>query len=154
MTGAPLKVVAVMHELASRSLFNQDVGNLTDRLAEKRGWVFHNREYPVLDCEFREDGKTPLRLAFLCDNWNEIPPSITLLKPDGSPLQSLTNPTGVFNLSPHPVTGRFFVCMRGSREYHTHFSHVTDLWESIKHLDSFTLGGILTQLWQAWRKGN
>lgn len=142
-----------MHELASRALFEKDVAGLTDRLAAQRGWVFHNRKYPVVDCEFRENGRTPVRLVLQCDNWNEVPPSITLLKPDGTPLQALTNPTGVFNFSNHPSTGRFFICMRGSREYHTHPSHISDSWENLKSLDSYTIGGILTQIWRAWQKG-
>ncbi len=44
--------------------------------------------------------------------------------------------------------------MRGAREYHTHPSHVGDVWESVKASSSFTLGGILTQLWHAWLKGS
>lgn len=143
-----------MHELASQALFKVEVAHLTDRLARLRGWVFHKLEYPTIDCEFHEIGKTTLRLQLQCDNWNEQPPSIALLAPDGSPLTSLpSNPTGVFNFSAHPSTGRAFVCMLGSREYHTHPSHVTDSWDNIKHADKYKLGGILTQLWHAWQKG-
>lgn len=154
MTGAQPKVVVAMHELASQALFNKEAANLTGRLAKLRGWVFHKLEYPTIDCEFREEGRTTLRLQLQCDNWDEQPPSITLMASDGSLLASISsNPTSVFNFSAHPSTGRPFVCMRGSREYHTHPSHVNDPWDSIKRTDKYNLGGILTQLWHAWQKG-
>ena len=44
--------------------------------------------------------------------------------------------------------------MRGAREYHTHPSHVGEPWELLKESSSYSLGGILTQLWNAWQKGN
>lgn len=155
MTGAQAKVVAAMHELASQAFFNAEVSHLSaERLAKHRGWVFHKLEYPTIDCEFREEGKTTIRLQFQCDNWNEQPPSISLLTPEGAPLTALpSNPTSVFNFSAHPHTGRSFICMRGSREYHTHPSHLNDPWDNLKGSTDYTLGGILTQIWNAWRKG-
>ncbi|MES2304296.1 MAG: putative metal-binding protein [Gemmatimonadota bacterium] len=70
---------------------------------------------------------------------------MTTLSPD---------PTGVFNGGAHPATGRPFVCMRGSREYHAHPSHIAELWEGIRRSSAYDLGGILTQLWHAWQKGS
>lgn len=143
-----------MHELASRSLFERDTRGLTDNLAAIRGWVFHQMEYPIIDCEFREDGRTPLRVKFVCDDWNDQPPAIQLLSADGSFLTKLTpNHTNVFHQGPHGLTGHPFICMRGSREYHTHESHLNDRWDAIKHEDRYRLGEILTQVWRAWRKG-
>jgi hypothetical protein len=151
LTGDLQKVVAAMHELVSSELFNQAVMHL-DRIAKTRGWVFHELKYPIIDCEFQREGKIPLRLKIKCDNWDEQPPSITLLEADGTPLKHIQNSTGVFNTSPHTVTGQAFVCMRGTREYHTHESHLTDIWESIKAQDKYTIGNIITQIWRDWQE--
>jgi len=144
-----------MHAAASRALFQEDVQNFSTELARRRGWQFYSIDYPLIDCLFASAGRTALRLRLTCDNWNDLPPAISLLGVDGSVLATLPpNPTGVFNSGPHPSTGKPFVCMRGAREYHTHPSHVTDLWSNIRESDSYTLGGILTQLWNAWLKGS
>lgn len=144
-----------MHPAAAKALFDIDVATLTPELGKRRKWTFHLLEFPVVDCSFTESGRTPLRLRLICDSWNESPPEISLHTADGAPLTTaLANPTGVFNGSPHPLTNRQFICMRGSREYHTHPSHIADSWESLRGLSSYTLGGILTQLWNAWLKGN
>jgi hypothetical protein len=42
--------------------------------------------------------------------------------------------------------------MRGSREYHTHESHISDIWDNYRGMPEFSLGGIITQLWNAWLK--
>ena len=143
-----------MHPAAAKALFDQDSHHLSPALAERRGWVFHTIEFPTIDCAFTAPGRSTLRLRFLCDNWNDLPPAISLHAGDGQLLFSLPSGTSsVFNGARHPSTRRPFVCMRGSREYHTHPSHVGDPWEQLKSNPSYTLGGILTQLWNAWQKG-
>src|SRR6185312_6095163 len=122
-----------------------EVAKLTPALAQRRGWVFHNLAWHVIDCSFTAPRRTTLRLQLHCDDWNDQPPSIGLLNADCSNLtRSLANPTNVFNMNAHPATGRSFVCMAGSREYHTHPSHVTDHWAGYKDRASHDLGGILT----------
>ncbi|CCF97126.1 conserved hypothetical protein [Ralstonia solanacearum K60] len=145
---------STMHELLSQRLFSEQVKHLTPRLAQSRGWVLHQVSYPILDCEFQAEGRAPLRLRFNCQNWNTQPPSIDLLDSTGAYLHQLPGvlPT-VFNTSAHPTTGRPFICMRGSLEYHTHTSHLSDHWESLRTSGDYTLGGILTQLWYAWQNG-
>lgn len=144
-----------MHPAATRALFEDEVTNLSSALARRRGWIFHSVEFPMIDCSFTAPGRTTLRLMIQCDNWNDSPPTISLHAADGEFLVTLLpNPTGVFNSGPHPSTQRPFVCMRGAREYHTHPSHVADPWEALKNSSSYTLGGILTQLWNAWQKGS
>lgn len=143
-----------MHPAAAKALFDADVCNLTPALTRRRGWIIHATSFPVLDCSFTAINRTILRLQLHCDDWNDRPPSITLHNADGAFLNAhADNPTGVFNNSPHPTTQRPFICMRGSREYHTHPSHLTDLWDALKEQSSYTLGSILTQLWNAWQKG-
>lgn len=144
-----------MHELASRALFESETEKFSPRLAESRGWIFHKTEYPIIDVSFTAKNRSGIRLRMNCSDWNEKPPSIELLALDGSILMKLPpNPTGVFNPGMHAQTGRPFICMRGSREYHTHESHLNDLWDSHRNSPDNNLGGLLTQLWHAWLKGS
>lgn len=155
MIGARMKVVAVMHELASKALFEQQTQGLIPRLFNSRGWNLYKIEYPIIDIGFTAEGRTGLRLKFECSNWNELPPSITLMTLDGTILATLApNPTNVFNTGHHQLTGRPFICMRGSREYHTHPGHINDLWENYRNQPGNDLGGLISQLWNAWLKGN
>ena len=141
-----------MHEAASRALFEEEVAKLGQELLESRGWTLFAKEFPVLDVGFSAQDGARLRLRLLCDDWNERPPSVQFIDSEGRPLAVIErDPAGVFNNSPHPSTGRPFVCMKGIREYHIHPSHTNDPWETIKGGDKFKLGGILTQLWHAWR---
>lgn len=143
-----------MHPAASQALFESEIAALPPALTQRRGWVLHSTTYPLIDCSFTAPGRTTFRVRLTCDNWNDLPPSVGLHAADGAPLTSLpSNPTGVYNPGPHPTTGLPFVCMRGAREYHTHPSHLGDLWDAVKGNSSFSLGGILTQLWHAWEKG-
>jgi hypothetical protein len=144
-----------MHLIAAKLLFMEDVATLSPALAERRGWIFHAIEYPLIDCAFIAPQRTPIRLRFTCDEWNDRPPSISFHAADGAALTVLPpNRTGVFHQGPHPITNRPFICMRGAREYHIHPSHVGDPWEPLKGHSSYTLGSILTQLWNAWQKGS
>ena len=143
-----------MHPAAAKALFDADVATLTPALGKRRGWTFHSLVFPLVDCSYTAPDRTPLRVRLTCGDWNELPPQISLHNADGTLLTTpLTNPTGVFNGSLHPVANRQFICMRGSREYHMHPSHVGDPWESLRGHSSYTIGGILTQIWHAWLKG-
>jgi hypothetical protein len=141
-----------MHELLSRQLFDKEAEGIA-RAAEPRDWTVFTIEYPTIDVGFSGEGRPDLRVRMICDNWDEQPPSVQLLSMDGAFLTSLPRGlSGIFNGSLHPLTGRPFVCMRGTREYHTHPSHIGDLWGNYKGKSENSLGGILTQLWHAWRK--
>jgi hypothetical protein len=147
-----------VHELASRELFEAQTVGFTPEFAAGRGWVLHAVEYPVVDVSFTSPGRTPLRVRFRCDEWNGKPPSIEVLREDGTPHASPWppngNPSGVFHQGPHPTTGRPFICMRGSREFHSHSSHAGDLWDNHRSHPDNTLGGLLHQIWRAWLKGS
>jgi len=142
-----------MNEAISKALFERDVRGLSDRLLASRNWKLYSKEFPVLDVGFRADGRPELRLRLLAKNWNEEPASVELLNSAGEFLaQAPRHPGGVFNNSAHPATGRPFVCMAGAREYHIHSSHVNDSWDNYRSKPAYTVGGILTQLWNAWLK--
>jgi hypothetical protein len=144
-----------VHPAAAKALFEQDVKHLTAALGERRGWTINKVEWPIIDCTFRKDGRTPLRVIFNCENWNDRAPSIELLSEAGVHLTTVqANPSGIFHAGPHHVTNRPFICMRGAHEYHTHPSHVSDTWETVKGKSSYDLGGILTQVWNGWLKGS
>ena len=143
-----------MHPAAAKVIFEDHVCKLTPALAQRRGWVLHLMDFPTIDCSFTAPGRTTLRLRLDCHDWNDLPPVITLHADNGDYLLALQpNPTGVFNEGPHTSTQLPFICMRGAREYHTHPSHIDDPWENLKGCENYTLGGILTQLWNAWQKG-
>lgn len=142
-----------MNETASRALFRDQTDGMTTQLFSLRGWLVHSKNYPVLDIAFVAEGWPTLRVQMVCDRWNELPPSIRLLDSEGTPLHSTPRgPGGVFNPSAHPRTGLPFICMRGSQEYHTHPSHLNDDWSCYRGQSSYDLGGILTQIWQVWKK--
>lgn len=144
-----------MHPALSEARFNNDIAGVTDELCEQRAWKLFERHYPILDVGFSSPGGVRLRVRFVCDNWNEQPPSAVLHEWDGSLLVTMPpSSTGIFNASAHPVTGRPFICMRGLREWHTHSSHVHDLWEPLRSQAEYRLGAIVHQVWSAWIKSN
>jgi hypothetical protein len=144
-----------MNNLAAKALFIASLTSLDERFTANRGWVLHQAEFPILDLSFQAADRTELRLRLDFSDWNDTPPSVTLLAPDGTPLSGLPpmRPGAtIFNGSPHPQTGRPFVCMIGVREYHTHPSHVNDLWASYRADGGYALGSIVDRLWNGWRR--
>jgi hypothetical protein len=140
-----------MHEAASQALFDEEVLGLTPRVLTARNWFVYNSTFPALDVGFRSGTHVQLRIRLLANDWNDQPPSIELLNAAGEYLTEATAPRHpMFNLSAHPNTGRPFVCSAGSREYHTHPSHLSDSWDNYRGRDSYKLGGILDQLWHGW----
>lgn len=141
-----------MHELVSRTLFDEAVANLGEPLLRLRDWRINSSVYPILDITFGASGIPAFRLRLVCDDWDDQPPSIVFLTPEGEVCNSITrDPKGIFNESKHEVTGLPFVCTPGSREYHIHSSHLSDNWSTYKNKSGFDLGGILTKLWRAWK---
>lgn len=138
-----------MHEQLVKLKFSQDAGVLTPAFLKSRNWALNELSFPIIDVTFL--GNVPLRMRLSCDNWDEEPPSCGILNADGTPW---TGPSknGIFNTGKHPNTGRCFICMRGSREYHTHPSHLADRWDNYRGQDGNNLPGLLDQLSRAWRK--
>jgi Predicted metal binding domain len=139
--------------LGAKALFDASVAMLDPRVITSRGWVIHDRTFPTLDLSFRDSARQELRLRVACDDWNDSPPSVGLLAPDGNLLTAVPPQrpgSTIFNGSAHPSTGRPFVCMIGVREYHQHSSHTSDVWSNYKTRDSYTLGNVVEQLWRGW----
>lgn len=144
-----------MNRLLSKAFFDEQTKNLAgERLLNSRGWKVNQLDYPIIDITFTREGRTTFRVRLKCDSWNESPPSIELLSEDGQYLTRLPAGSGVLNSGPHQLSGRPFICTPGSLEYHTHTSHINDHWENYKGKPAYDLGGIITQIWNAWRKTN
>ncbi len=141
--------VAVVHEVLAKANFETDVAKLSDEAAARVGLDIHTRSYPIFDITIRHS--PPLRLRLRCESWNELPPSIDLLNPDGSFMTDV--PQGdIFHRGPHSNTGHPFVCMRGTREYHTHTSHLDDHWDNYRGQDGMNIPGIVMQIARVWRR--
>ena len=144
-----------MNEIASKALFEREVAGLTERLLTSRNWKVHSKEFPILDVGFRAPHRAEFRLRLVTKNWNDLPPSAELLNADGEFLKHLPQyPGSIFNNSTHPSTGRPFICMAGTLEYHTHPSHLNDSWDNYKSKDAYNLGGIATQIWKGWLRAS
>ena len=144
-----------MNAIGAKAIFDAAMEHFSPRILASRGWVVHSCEFPTLDLSFREPVRQELRLRLTFDDWNDSPPSVDLLMPDGSfwtNLPPMNAGANIFNTSGHPRTGRPFVCMAGTREYHEHPSHLNDLWSSYKASDGYKLGNIVERLWNGWRR--
>lgn len=136
----------------SRAVFLRDTASLNPRLAVNRGWTILRCEHPILDVVVRHATQA-LRLRFDCTGWDDIPPSIELLDEAGHHLAIVPPCGGILNGGPHPTTGRPFVCMRGSREFHTHPGHLSELWDNYRGKPGNDVLGLLDQLSRAWKRG-
>jgi hypothetical protein len=144
-----------MNRALSQAVFDEQTKNLADsRLLETRLWVINEINYPKVDITFKQPGRKPFRVRLDCSQWDFVPPAVELFAEDGSYLSRLPSGSGVLNQGPHPTTGRPFICTPGALEYHIHPSHINDHWDNYKSKSSFNLGGIITQIWNAWRKTN
>jgi hypothetical protein len=111
--------------------------------ADANGWEIVQLEYPVLSFVFtRPTGNRRLGFRFQCDQWDELPPSLTLFDPS-SPKEELTWekwPKNGWNAAAsHKNYSKPFLCLPGIREYHTHENHQTDYWVNLRGKDSYTL---------------
>lgn len=135
------------HEMLVRHLVADELAIVTPRFLEREGWTLNATEFPHLDVTIQ--GSKSLRVRLNYEDWPDRPPSAELLEPNGEVLTG--PPFTIFNMHPHPTTGRPFICMRGFYEYHTHYSHVSELWEQYRGQDGNNLVGLLMQVARSWR---
>jgi len=144
-----------VHPKLCQARFEEDLAGLNQELCDMRGWTVFQNEYPILDIGFTSPQGRRLRLHAKCEGWNEQPASFTLQDWDGTVLTAVPpSSTNIFNPSMHRLTGLPFICMAGTREYHTHESHVNEKWELIRAKAEYRLGEVVTQIWNGWRKAN
>lgn len=147
-----VKLEEAMNKSLSKEIFDNESGSFPDKLLELRSWIINEKSYPILDVTFHSTTRKPLRIRMICDNYNEEAATIQLLNEDGTILQHAPTGHGVINPSLHPTTLRPFICSPGSKEYHTHSSHLNDSWENYRGQSGFDLGGMLTKIYNAWLK--
>ena len=144
-----------MHPDLAKLRFAHDLRGVDEELCALRGWTVFEKAFPVFDVGFTSPQRKQLRLRLNCDNWNEVAPAVELQDWNGTPLTKVPpSSTNIFNESSHRYTGKPFICMRGTHEYHTHESHTNDPWEPLRPQAEFRLGEIVTQIWNAWIKAN
>ncbi len=152
MSGVRARAAEVLEAL-SRAAFDRDVGQIDPRAVKLYDWEIVEARFPIFDVVFRHKSAAALRLRLTCKDWDELPPSIEIMAASGKHLLRPPLHVGnVFHPGPHPNTDRPFVCMRGAREYHTHPSHTADLWDNYRGQSGLDLGGIVQQLWRAWKR--
>lgn len=144
-----------MHPALAKAKFEAALASITEELLQLRNWTIFSKEWPLFDVGFTSPKGCQLRIALTCNDWDELPPSIALLTWTGEPLKTVPrSTTNIFHQGPHPDTGKPFVCMAGVREYHTHPSHRSDFWSGRRGDAGYSLGEIVTQIWNAWRGSN
>ena len=144
----------------SRRKFSKELSAIRSeagRLIARLSWDIVTAEHPILAVVFTHP-KTKRRVGFrfLCDDWDELPPSLSLFDPeDLTELPWDKWPQGGWAVSnPHPVTGKPFLCLPGIREYHTHSSHLTELWDNYKKDASYLLRYIVHRVQQRFGDTN
>lgn len=100
-----------------------------------KSWRIASAIYPVLAVVLRHRrcGRE-IEFRFACNDWDELPPSLSLHDPDDGREFSWSDwPKGGWTVhASHPSTGKPFLCLPGIREYHTHPSHLCDKWEGYR----------------------
>jgi hypothetical protein len=113
---------------------------------EAAAWDFVDTTYPALAVVF-PNPRTKRRIGFrfLCDNWDDLPPSLSLFDPEtGEELPWSKWPQQGWPAGQsHPTTGKPFLCLPGIREYHTHSSHLNEPWSNLRGRESYLLRYIL-----------
>jgi hypothetical protein len=142
------KAAAAVHEVLAKLNFQRDVEFMSDAALKRIGLHLNGIEFPFVDVTIQHS--KPLRLRLNCGDWDDLPPSIALLNEAADPY-SLPMPGDIFHPGPHPNTGKPFICMRGTREYHTHPSHINETWEQYRGKDGMNLMGIVLQIAHVWR---
>lgn len=153
-----------MHPVVAAQLFDEAVGQLAANtvLLADRGWWIAHRDFPTLRLAIVHRATRNIRVfEFGFDDWNDQPPTLRLV--DAETLAELpgnlwpTNGSYWHHSGWSGTVGRpgaAFMCMPGIREYHNHSSHTGDLWSNYKHLDAFTVGGIVAQVAEVFQKSN
>lgn len=141
-----------MNLILSQKLFEEQTKHFSEKLLKLRSWSINEIAYPTLDVTFRHQGRVPFRVRMRCNSYDELPCTIELLKENGDYYLKTPIGTGVINNGRHPITNRPFICSPGSLEYHTHPSHLNDAWDNYRNKSGYDLGGMMTQIYNAWLK--
>jgi hypothetical protein len=125
-------------------------------------WLIMSTTYPTLRVAMLHHKTGRLRVAeFDFSDWDELPPEFTLIEAETlEPLPGRKWPTGQYwfqsgwSNTPLITTPRAFLCMRGLREYHTHFQHADDSWENYRNQADFSLVALVQKVGQKFQDAN
>ena len=122
-----------------------------------KGWKVVESTYPTLAVVLRHSRTArAIEFRFTCDDWDGLPPSLTLHHPDGREALSWEEwPKGGWVVhASHPFVARPFLCLPGIREYHTHTSHLGDSWEGFRLRGTYRLRDIIDRVQQRFEDSN
>jgi hypothetical protein len=139
-----------MLEDLARALFEYETEGMTETHCAALRRARFLVAFPILELGFDAPEMVPLRIRIDARQYNAEAPAVTLCDWEGVPFKTLPRSGGIFNNSEHPITRLPFVCMIGTNEYHTHPSHVADLWSQYR--DIRTVASIVYQIEQGWRQ--
>jgi hypothetical protein len=125
-----------------------------------QGWEIIEFEYPILAVILTHPkNKRRLGFRFLCDDWDDQPPSLSLFDP-ASPKVELPWakwPQKGWNVGDrHAHYPKPFLCLPGIREYHSHPNHLGDHWVNYRanDRDSYKLRYIVDRVHQKFSQSN
>lgn len=134
----------------------------------ERGWILLRHDQSVLCVELAflarvsmSTGSGPLpavvcAVRLMYDNYDLWPPSLTFIdvfsREPAKPhvrafLPTDDGPRDVL-IDQHPVTGLPFLCVPGTREYHTHPQHTGDDWLLHRTLGEGSISNICDRVWR------
>ena len=122
-----------------------------------KGWKIVESTYPVLAVILRHSRSTrEIEFRFTCDEWDELPPSLSLCHPNGGGELTWEEwPKDGWDVHQiHTTTGKPFLCLPGLREYHTHQSHLGNKWENYRLLRTYRLRDIVDRVQQRFEDTN
>lgn len=125
--------------------------------AKSRGWELLPSDYPLIRVVLTHPrSKRRVGFRFLCDGWDEQPPSLSLFDPDtDAELPWERWPQGGWAAgNPHPGTTKPFLCLPGIREYHVHPSHVNEPWANLRPRETYKLRYIVHRVQERFEATN
>jgi hypothetical protein len=144
----------------SRRKFERELEIIRTQAAgfvEAAAWEFVDAIYPVLAVIFTHPrSKRRVGFHFLCDDWDEVPPALSLFDPETKEELAWSKwpQQGWSAGQSHPTTGKPFLCLPGIREYHVHGSHQNDRWDNLRGKESYSLRYILHRVQQRFGDTN
>jgi hypothetical protein len=131
---------------ASKRLFDDEVEALRARAIYVRGSrLIVSADYPDLVVELPHPSGARRRFRFLCDDWDEQPPSVKSVDQSGNVING--EPTGNYFAGLNTGWG---LCKAGTREYHAH--HAEDPWAN--HRGQLSLAKIVERVATYYRKAS
>jgi hypothetical protein len=143
------------HPLLTKKEAEKEISKLTSKFLEQRGWEILNHLQPRLKIKFSAPAREDLLVDVNYDDYPSSPPSYIFRNFKDEILTSIPSlPGGFINMSAHPISQSAFICAPGAREYHSHSSHVNDLWDNYRSLsDEYGIVAMLSKIYNFWLSG-